>query len=85
MPQSDSAEYEAVLADQGKYVWRLIVRILGDDGHDAADCFQQAFVELASRKKRSNDVRDVGSLLRRIAAARAIDTVRRRIRDRRRR
>ena len=34
--------------------------------------------------RRSNDVRDVGSLLKRIAAARAIDVVRRRIRDRRR-
>ena len=84
MPRPDAAEYDAMLADQGNYVWRLIVRILGDDGHDAADCFQQAFVELASRKKRSNDVRHAESLLRRIAAARAIDTVRRRIRDRRR-
>ena len=84
MPRADSAEYDALLADQGKYVWRLIVRILDDDGHDAADCFQQAFVELVSRTKRSNDVRDAGSLLKRIAAARAIDAVRRRIRDRRR-
>ena len=82
MPRPDTAEYDDMLADQGKYVWRLIVRILGDDGHDAADCFQQAFVELALRKKRLDDVRDLGALLKRIATARAIDTVRRRIRDR---
>lgn len=84
MLQIDSTKYDAVLADQGQDVWRLIVRILGNDGHDAADCFQQAFVELVSRQKRSNDIRNVGALLRRIASVRAIDTVRRRIRDRKR-
>jgi len=71
------------VAAHGQSVWRLIVRILGNDGQDAADCFQQAFVELASRHRRMNDIRDAGPLLRRIATARAIDSVRRRIRDRR--
>ncbi len=84
MPRSDNADYEALLAEEGQYAWRLIVRILGNDGHDAADCFQQAFVELAARRNRAGDVRDAGALLRRIASARAIDCVRRRIRDRKR-
>jgi len=79
-PESD--EQDAVLRDYGTSVWRLVVRIVGNDGHDAADCFQQAFVELASRQKRSNDVRDMGAFLKRIATARAIDVVRRRIRER---
>lgn len=84
MPRPKPTDFDAILADQGQYAWRLIVRILGDDGHDADDCFQQAFVELASRISGSNDVRDIGSLLRRIAVARAIDVVRRRVRDRHR-
>jgi hypothetical protein len=71
MPRPGPDERDALLDAEGQSVWRLIVRILGDDGDDAADCFQQAFVELASRQKRSNDVRKVGSLLRRIAAVRA--------------
>ena len=82
MRQPESDAQDAVLRDHGASVWRLVVRIVGSDGHDAADCFQQAFVELASRQKRSNDVREVGALLKRIATARAIDVVRRRIRER---
>jgi xanthine dehydrogenase iron-sulfur cluster and FAD-binding subunit A len=61
MPADHAPDVDALLAEQGRYVWRLIVRVLGDDGHDAADCFQQAFVELAARKKRMGDVRDAGA------------------------
>jgi RNA polymerase sigma-70 factor (ECF subfamily) len=82
MPQSEPDKFSALLSAEGQPVWRLIVRILGNGGHDAADCFQQAFVELASRHQQLNDIRRAGPLLRRIAAARAIDVVRRRIRDR---
>jgi RNA polymerase sigma-70 factor, ECF subfamily len=82
MPKRESDEFDAVLDQQGKSVWRLIVRILGNDGPDAVDCFQQAFVDLAQRHRRSSDVRRAGALLKRIAASRAIDVVRRRIRDR---
>ena len=82
MRQPGPDKFDTVLKEQGKSVWRLVVRILGNDGHDAADCFQQAYVELASRQKRSNDVRQAGALLKRIAAARAIDVMRRRIRER---
>ena len=82
MEQTEPDEFDHVVREHGKSVWRLIVRILGNDGHDAADCFQQAFVELVSRHKRSKDIRDAGALLKRIAVTRAIDTVRRRIRER---
>lgn len=80
MPRAD---FDAMLTDQGDDVWRLIVRVLGDDGHDAADVFQQAFVELAARQRRSGDVHNAAALLKRIATVRAIDVVRRRMRDRR--
>ncbi|MFN0055052.1 MAG: RNA polymerase sigma factor [Planctomycetales bacterium] len=77
-------QMQVVLRDQGHLAWGLIVRILGDDGDDAADCYQQSFYELASRQARVNDIRHAGSLWKRIAAARAIDTIRRRISDRER-
>ncbi|MCA9261391.1 MAG: sigma-70 family RNA polymerase sigma factor [Planctomycetales bacterium] len=82
MLPAESSVNEALIKLHGEAVWRLIVRILGNDGHDAADCFQQAFVELVGRQRRHGDVRDAGGLLRRIAAARAVDCVRRRIRQR---
>lgn len=78
----ESDEQEEILRMHGDSVWRLIVRILGNDGPDAADCFQQSFSEFYSRQFRSNDVRNAGALLRRIGTARAIDVVRLRIRDR---
>jgi RNA polymerase sigma factor (sigma-70 family) len=82
LPNVMPHEFDTMLTDQGDHVWRLIVRILGDDGHDAADVFQQAFVELTARQRRSSDVRNAAALLKRIATARAIDVVRRKIRDR---
>jgi RNA polymerase sigma-70 factor (ECF subfamily) len=75
-------ESDAVLGADGQPVWRLIVRILGEDGHDAADCFQQTFVDFVTRRKRANDIRNRRALLLQIGAARAIDVVRRKIRDR---
>ena len=82
MPNRVSDELDAVLEEHGRSVWRLIVRMLGNDSADAMDCFQQAFVELAQRHRRLNDVRRAGALLKRIAASRAIDVIRKRIRER---
>lgn len=84
MQELPDNQFQVVLRDQGDLVWGLIVRILGNAGGDAADCYQQSFFELASRQARLNDIRQAGSLWKRIAAARAIDTIRRRIRDRKR-
>lgn len=72
--------FDEAVREHGQSVWRLIVRVLGSHGHDAADCFQQASMELVARHKR--DIRDAGALFKRIAATRAIDMVRRRIRER---
>ncbi len=82
MPRFEPDDHDILLRAEGAAVWRLIVRILGDEGHDAADCFQQAYVELVMRIRRGDSVRQAAALLKRIAAARAIDVVRRRIRDR---
>jgi len=82
--RSGSADdIDAVLREHGQAVWRLVVRLVGNDGPDAADCFQQAFVEFASLH-RGGGIRQSGALLKRIAAARSIDAVRRRMRERRR-
>lgn len=82
MPKPESTDFDRVLEQHGESVWRLIVRMLGNDGPDAVDCFQQAFVELVQRHRRFNDVRQAGPLLKRIAANRVIDVTRRRIRER---
>lgn len=82
MPEQPDHQLQIVLRDQGTPVWRLIVRILGNDGADAADCFQQSFFELAARHASTNDIRRAPALWSRIAAARAVDLIRRRIRDR---
>jgi RNA polymerase sigma-70 factor (ECF subfamily) len=82
MPPNERHELTELLASHGQAAWRLVVRILGTDGPDAADCFQQAFVELARRHQRSDDVASLPALLKRIATMRAIDTVRRRIKER---
>lgn len=82
MQRLDHDDDNLLLRTESAAVWRLIVRILGDEGHDAADCFQQAYVELVARMRRGDSVRHAAALLKRIAAARAIDAVRRRVRDR---
>jgi RNA polymerase sigma-70 factor (ECF subfamily) len=84
MQGEPNLQLQVVLSDQSHLVWRLIVRILGSDGDDAEECYQQSFYELASRQAQANDVRQAGPLWKRIAAARAIDKIRRRIRDRER-
>jgi RNA polymerase sigma-70 factor (ECF subfamily) len=84
MPSTNPLDLKAIFAEEAHNVWRLVVRILGNDGDDAADCFQQAFVELATKHERATDIRAPVALLKRIAATRAIDLVRRRIRERER-
>jgi hypothetical protein len=55
MPEQPDHQLQIVLRDQGTPVGRLIVRILRNDGADAADCFQQSFFELAARHASTND------------------------------
>jgi RNA polymerase sigma factor (sigma-70 family) len=72
----------AVVHEHGNTVWRLARRLLPDEA-DAAECFQETFVA-ALGGSRSAAVTNWPGLRRRICAARAIDLIRRRIRDRRR-
>jgi RNA polymerase sigma-70 factor (ECF subfamily) len=72
---------ERLIRAHGDAVWRAIVRVLGSASHDAADCFQQAFVELCDLRRRQPIEHD-GAMFKRIAIARAIDAVRRRVRER---
>ena len=71
-----------LLQVHGQSVWNVIVRLLGDDGHDAADCFQQTYLQFAAQADQKPPVRNPSALLKKIAAARAIDLIRRRIRER---
>ena len=78
----DDADWSAIVHEHGAQVWRLARRLL-DDEADAGDCFQETFVA-ALAASRSAPVANLPGLLRRICTARAIDLLRRRIRDRRR-
>lgn len=71
-------ELADIVREHGAMVWRVAYRLLGDHA-DAADCYQETF--LAAFEARSNAVRHWGGLLRRIAAARAMDQLRRRYRQ----
>ncbi|MEW4451482.1 RNA polymerase sigma factor [Bremerella sp. JC817] len=81
-PPSITAE-NSILTQHAQAVWGVIVRILGNDGHDAADCLQQTFLEYVEHERKES-VRSAAALLKRIATSRAIDLVRRRIRERNR-
>ncbi|MFN3151638.1 RNA polymerase sigma factor [Bremerella sp.] len=68
----------------GQAVWGVIVRVLGTNGHDAADCFQQTFLEFIACQQKTAPVRSPEALLKKIATARAIDMVRKQARERKR-
>jgi RNA polymerase sigma-70 factor, ECF subfamily len=65
----------------GPAVWRTTLRLTGSEA-DAADCFQETFLS-AFRFAGNGDVRDWGALLRHLAVARGLDSLRRRKRERR--
>jgi RNA polymerase sigma-70 factor, ECF subfamily len=69
-----------IVQQHAPLVWRTIYRLLPNEA-DAADCFQETFVsamEVAGRQPVAN----WPGLLQRLATARALDCVRRQIRDR---
>jgi DNA-directed RNA polymerase specialized sigma24 family protein len=80
-PQDDT-DWSAIVHDHGATVWRLARRLL-DDEADASDCFQETFVA-ALTASRSAPVANWPGFLRKLCTARAMDLLRRRIRDRRR-
>jgi RNA polymerase sigma-70 factor (ECF subfamily) len=77
-----TTDWAEVVREHGAAVWRLARRMLGDEA-DAGDCFQETFVA-ALTASRAAPVANWPGFLRRLCAARAIDLLRRRIRDRNR-
>ena len=70
--------WEQILRDHGRSVWRTACRIVRDPA-DADDCMQEAFLDAVELSRRQV-VRDWGPLLRRIATSRALDRLRKTIR-----
>lgn len=71
-------DWKAIVARHGPDVWRAVYRILAHHD-DAWDCYQEVFLE-AFRAAPRAVVRDWGAYLGALAARRAIDRLRRRIR-----
>jgi RNA polymerase sigma-70 factor (ECF subfamily) len=75
-------EWPAIVREHGPIVWKTAYRLLGHDA-DAADCFQETFLsamDVAGRQQ----VKNWPGLLQRLATARALDQLRRRMREARR-
>jgi RNA polymerase sigma-70 factor (ECF subfamily) len=77
MPMPDWAE---ILSRDGPAAWRAAYRIVGNRA-DADECFQEACLAALNISRRQN-VRQWSALLRRLAAARAMDRLRQRQRRR---
>lgn len=75
-------DWEQVIADHGPAVWRSAYRLTGDRA-DADDCFQETFAAaLAITRSSPEPVRHWRALLVRLAVARGVDRLRRRVRCR---
>lgn len=72
-------DWQRIIEKHGAIVWQTAYRLLGNHT-DAADCFQETFV-CALEVSRRQRVRSFSALLVRLATARAIDQLRKRIRD----
>ncbi len=71
-------DWPEIIEREGGAVWRMAYRLLGNRA-DADECFQDVFVA-ALEVSRREPVRDWGALLRRLAATRSMDRLRRRYR-----
>lgn len=74
--------WEWVVQSEGPAVWRCARRIVGNDS-DADECLQDAFLEALNLSRRQT-VTNWRALLIRLATARSIDRLRRRLRYERR-
>lgn len=72
-------DWDEILANDGPAVWRTAYRIVGNRA-DADECFQEAFLA-AWTLAREAPVRHWRALLKRLVAARAVDRLRRRLRQ----
>jgi RNA polymerase sigma factor (sigma-70 family) len=75
-------DWTDMVREYGPLVWKTTHRVLGQEA-DAADCFQETFVA-ALEVARNGPVTHWAGLLQRLATARALDALRRRLRRRRR-
>ncbi len=73
-------DWQDLMQRDGKAVWQTAYRLLGNRA-DADECFQEAFLA-ALEVSRREEVHHWGSLLRRLAAVRAVDRLRQRYRRR---
>ena len=72
-------DWQGIVATHSGVVWRTVYRLLGNH-QDAADCFQETFLSALDVARRQ-PVRSWPSLLTCLATARALDRMRRRMRD----
>src|SRR5262249_6130143 len=77
-PEGRMPDWAEIIERDGGAVWRTAYRLLGNRA-DADECFQEAFLA-ALEVSRREPVREWGALLRRLAASRAVDRLRRRYR-----
>ena len=75
-------DWKIIVEQHGGLVWATAYRLVGNC-EDAADCFQETFLE-AVKTSRKEPVRDWSALLRHLATVRAIDLLRVRCRHRNR-
>src|SRR5436305_299054 len=76
---SDMTDWSQIVREHGPMVWRTAHRLVNNEA-DASDCFQRAFVS-ALELERTQTIRNWPALLRRLAAARAVECLRRRRRE----
>jgi RNA polymerase sigma-70 factor (ECF subfamily) len=75
-------DWSEIVAQHGPLVWTTVYRLLRHDA-DAADCFQQTFLS-ALGLSRTRTIRNWPGLLRRLGTARALESLRQRLRQARR-
>ena len=73
-------DWPEIVRQHAPLVWRTAYRLLAHDA-DAADCLQETFVSATEVAKRQ-EVHHWGGLLQRLATVRAMDCLRRRMRER---
>lgn len=71
-------DWNAIVEQHGRLVWRTAYRLVGNHA-DAGDCFQETFLSALSADRRQR-VENWGAFLQRLATARALDRLRRRLR-----
>jgi RNA polymerase sigma-70 factor (ECF subfamily) len=76
--EDDMTDWPEILEQHGGIVWKTVRRLIGNDA-DAGCCFQETFVA-ALEFSQKHSVRNWPGLLKRLATARALDHLRKRMR-----